>query len=298
MINDGSKSLTVAQCSKLARVLSDATQVGKEYSLDEELLNEADALLLKLEAWQDLTGDIQTLQHLVPIRVQSVYIENVYRLEKSIEKAAAAGVDPQQLQVGFSLITRCQIEYWLSILLTRLKDVVTANDSNEHDMNRLKEAIAKAEELSADAALIAQGQKFLMRLEAELGMSRAIKAIPPMKPHQENPPEGYYTERDVGHIQETEGYPLPPEGGDYIWVHSEAFTEMQAAIERIKLSYNGADTLGANANIIAETKEKLIKAEKDMKILDAKENADKANAIEAAKKAAKKLKKKGGGKKK
>ena len=42
---------------------------------------------------------------------------------------------------------------------------------------------------------------------------------------------------------------------------------------------------------IAEAKEKLLKAEKEYKILEAKDTADKIAAIEVAKKLAKKLKK-------
>lgn len=292
------KSMSVSSSVQLVRVLSDAIAVGKDLCLDEELISEGDALLLKLEASQDLTVDVQALTEVLPIRTQTAYIDKVYRLERSIEKAEAAGIDRSQLQVGIDLIKRCQLEYWLAVLLDRLKDVVTANDSNEHDMKKLRAAIIKAEAYGANQDLIDEGNAFLGRLDAELGMSRAIKLLPVIKPYVENPAEGYYSEKDTGSIKQTDEYPLPPaDSPDYIWIPSETFTTLAAAIDRIKLSYNGAETLGANAAIIAETKEKLLKAEKDLKQLDHKEQLDKAAAIEVAKKAAKKLKK-GKGKKK
>lgn len=51
---------------------------------------------------------------------------------------------------------------------------------------------------------------------------------------------------------------------------------------------------GANAAVIAACKEKLLKAEKNLKVLDAKDAADKVLALEAV---AKLIKKKKGGKK-
>ncbi len=291
------KTMSVSHSSKLARTLSDAITVGKEFSLDEELIAEGDSLLLKLEASQDLITDVVAVQQIMPIRTQAVYIERVYKLERSIERAEAVGIDRSQLQIGLDLIQRCQVEYFLALWITRLKDVVTADDSNEHDMTRLTEAIRKAQSKFANEELIEEGLRFEKRFAAELGMSRAIKYLPVVKPYMETPSEGYYGEKDIGKVKETEEYPLPPADGEYVWINSEMYSSLAAAIDSIKASYNGAEALGANPAIIAETKEKLAKAEKDMKMLDHKESLDKAAGIEVAKKAAKKLKK-GKGKKK
>jgi hypothetical protein len=292
------KTMTAAGNSKLSRVLDEAIVVAREFCLDEELVAEGDVLLKKLEASQDLLTDVFALQALVPIRSQGQFIEHVGKLERSIERADAAGIDRSQLQSGLDLIARCQIEYWLAVMIWRLRDVVTATDANEHDMKKLNAAIQKAESRGADQDLVDEGRNFLGRLNAELGMSRAIKTLPVVKAYVESPVEGYYTTRDTGSIRQTDEYPSPPPDSDYIWIPAETFSDLQAAIEKIKLSYNGAETLGANPIIVAETKDKLAKAEKDLKMLDNKENIDKAAAIEVAKKAAKKLKKGKGGKKK
>jgi hypothetical protein len=291
------RDVTASESTALANLLSDNIGLGREWALDEEVILEGERLLAKLEVTQELTADLATVRKVVPIVSQSVYMQHVYKLEKSVEKAQAAGLHQSQLDVGLELVARCQIEYWLSVLLERLKDVVTADDSNEHDMNKLRAALSSAQELGADEQLLSRAMSFLGRLGAELGMSRAIKWIPPYKlpPHDGVIPEGYWSERDVGHVKETEGFPLPPESGEYEWAPAEAFTALGRAIAQLRQSYDGADQLHANPAIIQEAKEKLVKAEKDFKILEAKDAADKIAAIEAVKKMAKKLK---GGKKK
>jgi len=295
------KDISMAESTALATQLADAIQTGKDWSLDEDQIAEGERLLNKLEISQELISDTLAVREIVPVTTQEAYIKHVYKLEKSIERSREAGIDQSQLDVGLDLIARCQIEYWLSVLLERLKDVVTADDSNEHDMNKLKAAIASAQELRADKELIERGTKFLGRLGAELGMTRAIKCIPhyklPPPPHPEGlVPEGWWGEKDVGKIEETEGYPLPPaDTGEYVWLPAESFSALGKAILQLKSSYEGAEELHANPDIIAESKEKLHKSEKDYKVLQAKDEEDKAHALEAVKKLAKKLK---GGKKK
>eukprot|EP01038_Epipyxis_sp_PR26KG_P006761 gene6761-9263_t len=295
------KGVPQSNASKLIQNLSEAIEMGKDWSLDLDMIAEAEKLLIKLELSQEFLSDIQNLQKFVPIRTQSVYLEHVYKLEKSIERADSGGIDKNQLQIGLDLITRCQIEYWVSVLLDRLKDVEAATDANEHDMNRLKQAVQKAQALHASDSLVEEAIKFLGRLDAELGMTRALKAIPVPKMPIENPPEGYYTERDIGKVKETEEYPLPPtDSGEYIWIPAESYSAFIQSIDNLKASYHGSEAYGANPVIIAEAKDRLMKAEKELKILDAKDQSDKLSAIEAVKKLAKKLKakSKGGGKKK
>lgn len=299
-INDpeAASSITMEESLSLAGKLAEAVNVGTEWSLDADLINEGQTLLTKLELSQELANDIIAIQQIVPIRTQTMYLDHVSKLEKSIERAHEANVDKQQLNIGIDLLTRCQIEYWLSVMIERLKDVVSANDSNEHDMIKLSNAVEKASNLYADDSLVQQGRTFLNRLNAELGMSRAIKNMPVYKlpPADGVIPEGYWTENDTGKIKETEGYPLPPaDTGEYIWLPAPAFEALSDAIDAVRSSYDGAEELGANPDIIAQSKELLVKAEKDFKILDQKNAADKAHALEVVKKQAKKLK---GGKKK
>mmetsp|Transcript_7773 Transcript_7773/g.10722 ORF Transcript_7773/g.10722 Transcript_7773/m.10722 type:complete len:509 (-) Transcript_7773:177-1703(-) len=293
------QSMSSNQTNKLSSALHDAIAVGKEWGLDEEIIEEGERILVKLDVAQDLIRDISSVKKASPMRSQEVYIATVFSLESSIRKAEEAGIESSQLQEAGELIKRCQCEYWLSVLLQRLQDVKVADDSNEHDMNKLRAALEKAENMLADEVIVDEASKFLRRLDSELGMSRAIAAMPVVKLPMENPPEGYWTERDVGKIEETEGYPAPPadSNGEYKWIPAEAFVALAAGIERLSASYVGSDLLGVNPAVIQQAKETITKAEKELKILEAKDHADKAAAVEVAKKMLKKLKK-GSGKKK
>jgi hypothetical protein len=287
----GPSSFIQTTSRRMNLILQDAIDMGKEYSLDEDLIIQAEILLKKIEVSQELADDLLTVERAAPMKEQSVYIQNIYKLEKSIEKAMEVKVDEQQISYGMQLITKCQSEYWLNVLLERLKDVTTANDANEHDMNKLRAALGKAEDLRADETLVETATRFLGRLDAELGLFRALKAIPPYKPPQENPPEGYYTERDIGKIEENEGYPLPPaETGEYVWIQSETLIAFSAAVAKLREIYTSPDAQHANPKIVQDAKERLTKAEKELKALETKEENDKNAAMEVAKKAAKKLK--------
>ena len=132
-------SFTTSNAEKIASSLSEAIGVGKEWCLDEVTIAEAEQLVFCLEAAQELMSDINTLQSKTPIRTQTDYIASVYKLQQSMKVAEETGLDKSQLQVGVDLIAKCQIEYWLSTLLHRLKDVDTADDTHEHDMTRLRQ---------------------------------------------------------------------------------------------------------------------------------------------------------------
>jgi hypothetical protein len=288
--NSPRASILTNSSKRINRILIDAIETSKEYSLDEELITSAEELLKRIEVSQELEEAILSVQSVSPINSQGIYIEYVYKLEKSIEKAINVKCEESQIQLGVELISKCQIEYWINVLLERLHDVTTANDVNEHDMNKLRAALEKAENITASEELIEKGQRFLGRLDAELGLFRALKAIPTFKPVIENPPEGYWSEKDNGKLEENEGFPLPPESGDYVWIQSETLIEFARAVAKLKEIYNSPDAANANPKIVADAKERLTKGEKELKQLEAKEENDKNNAIESAKKAAKKLK--------
>lgn len=287
------------------RSLSDALQDAEEWCLDQDLCAHATQLMTKLEVLQDLTQDTSRLQKAQPLRTQTDYIEYVHKLEKSMERARHVGLDRNQLQVATDLIARANVEYWVETMANRLRAVPIAKDCHEHDMNRLRAAILKAEALKASEEIVDSATILHGRLHTELGLYRAMQGLPIVRLPVENPAEGYYQESDIGHIEETEGYPLPPaETGIYVWIHSEAFTGLQSAIDTLKKLLSSSATPAGNEGavvnpaLVAEAKEKLIKAEKDLKHLATKDEADKALAIEAATKLAKKLKKKGGSPKK
>lgn len=283
------------------RRLADCIEESKIWGVDEELILQGEQNMLKLEVTQDLMTDTLALQKETPMQSQEKYVQYVHKLERTLMKAENAGVERQQIQFAKDLIVCCQIEYWISVLALRLTGIDCARDCNEHDMIRLKQAILKGQALRAADVIVDAAAALLGKMEAELGMSRALIGIPTITLPPVIPkgvaaedfvvPEGWWKECDCGKITETEGYPAPPEGGEYIWEPSESYTSLQKSIIALKSSLNGAEDLNANPNVIAESKAKIVIAEKQLKSLDHKNEVDKATAIDTATKLAKKLKK-------
>lgn len=285
-------------------VLGNAIDDAKEWALNSELIEQAEKLCDRLELSQDLRNEIATLQAEMPIVTQTDYVQFVLPVERLLEEldrvgqlgaaGGGGGMDRPLQQLGKDIVLRCQIEFWISTLVARLKDVVCATDAHEHDMKKLKAAIQKGQALRASEEVVDNAMVFLKRLDGELILSRAIVSVPTVKLPVEDPEPGYYEDGvDTGRIRETEEYPLPPvDTGTYIWECSSSYTSLLEAIEALKKGLQMADGTGANEDVIANAKAKLNKAEKDMKLLDAKDQADKQAAIDIATKAAKKLKKK------
>jgi ankyrin repeat protein len=290
----GFKSYNRTSTLEYMKRLSDCINDSKEWGLDEQLIVQAENLLNRLELVQEVIADSIELQNNLPLKSQEDYNLYVNRCLKTINKAEAMDVDKSQLQFGYDLISRAQIEYRISTLIDRLKDCPCCKDANEHDMNTLKSSYQKGQALNADEKIIETASILYTRLNAELSMSRAIAGMPNVKlpPVGEVPP-GYWEECDTGKIKETEEYPLPPadNNNEYIWEPSQSFASLKKAIEVLNASFDGAEAAGANPDVVAMAKDMLKKAEKDIKLLEVKDAADKVIGIDNATKLAKKLKK-------
>lgn len=284
-----------ATISLLKATLAESIEIG----LDEEQIATGQRLEKKLDRAVELMDALALAQANSPIDTQTKYEAYISKLEVSISRAEAAGLDRSHVQFARDLVVRSQIEFLIFTASKRLDGVECAKDVDERDMLRLKAFIQKGQALQANPPLIQSASSRLKRLEAELEMSRAILAVPVVKLPMEDPPEGYWGEEDTGKITETEEYPLPPpDTGEYIWEHSAAYSKLLASVNRLKRCTDGAADLGANEEIIKEATDLLVKVEKDIKLLDLKDQEDKRVAVEAATKAAKKLKKGKKGKKK
>ena len=290
----GFKSYNRTSTLEYMKRLSDCINDSKEWGLDEQLIIQSENLLNRLELVQEVIADSIELQNNLPLKSQEDYNLYVNRCLKTINKAEAMDVDKSQLQFGYDLISRAQIEYRISTLIDRLKDCPCCKDANEHDMNTLKSSYQKGQALNADEKIIETASILYTRLNAELSMSRAIAGMPNVKlpPVGEVPP-GYWEECDTGKIKETEEYPLPPadNNNEYIWEPSQSFASLKKAIEVLNASFDGAEAAGANPDVVAMAKDMLKKAEKDIKLLEVKDAADKVIGIDNATKLAKKLKK-------
>ena len=274
----------IASLQDILRISSDAGLPLEKIALGEKMIQ-------KLDMGKELVADLDMVQKAMPIRSQDQF-DSVHRLERTIQRAKEVGADAGQITFAEDLISRCEIEYWVGALAKRLQGVIQACDTDEHDMDRLKEAIAKGTELQAHSNILEVAANLCKRLYAELGMTRALVLVPTVKmPLKEGAeyPEDYWGADDLGHIVETEGYPNPPaETNEYVWSPSKSYTSLQTAIAAIKAAYVGAEDLGANSDLCIEAKTKLAKCEKDFKILHLKNETDKLIGIENTAKMCKK----------
>jgi len=282
--------------------LNNALQLCKDWSIEEAVVVQIKSQLIKLEIKDKLSKLVESIQKKMPIITQHDYIQNIYKLETVIEEAESHKVDSQQIFYAQDCIQRCQLDYSLFMMKERLKDVTCAVDAHEHDMNKLKLCISRSQVGRGNDEIILTSIALHKRLSAELGMSRAILNMPVVKlppTAAEPPPPDYWRECDIGKIDDSNPeYPLPPaETNEYVWIPSLTLKNLRGAIVGLKECFIGAEELGANPAVIAESKDKLIKAEKDLKILDAKDAADKLLGLDTVQKLAKKLKGKGKGKK-
>jgi ankyrin repeat protein len=273
--------------------LQETIDISREAAVSEDLIIEANMVITKLEMGLELLADLEMVQSSMPIKSQSQFSDVVHKMEKTIIRAKNLGADSGKIAYAEELIVKCEMEFWIVALTSRLVNVTCAVDTDEHDMNRLKSALEKGTKMNIDQTILDDGTKLSSRLFAELGMSRALATVPtnvklPLKEGAEYP-EDYWGEDDIGHVVETEGYPHPPaETGEYIWEPSKSYTSLVNAINNIKSSYIGAEELGANIDICNESKTKLIKCEKDLKILKIKDENDKIIGIETTQKLCKK----------
>jgi ankyrin repeat protein len=288
----------VSECEGQLKDLSDALHTGKEWSIDEDLIDCGDMHVTRLETNLEVYKCIESVRLIMPIRKQSVFIEHVHLLEKILSGAQKKKVDEHIVLIGRKVIAQCKIELWMFEIMARLNGLEIATEAFEHDVTKLGHAIDKAKDMHCDETLVVTASLLHRRLVAELEGSRALLSVPIVRLPLENPPDGYWQESDKGKIVETEGFPLPPEGGEYMWEHALTYSLLQRSIEKIKAILSIVDGSGINPTLVVQLKEKLIKGEKEFKALEVKDGQDKVAAIEAATKLAKKLKKKGGGAKK
>ena len=163
---DADVSDTIAS---LMETLSDS----RTWGLDPDTIAHGEEVVKKLEMSQDLLAELRLVQENLPIRTQYQFSKFVSRLEGAVADAKVLDLDESLIHHSERLVKRCGIEYFVSVLTDRLKDVECAVDMHEHDMNRLEQALKKAVAEDASEEIVAVAESLHRRLSAELGMSRA-----------------------------------------------------------------------------------------------------------------------------
>ncbi len=303
--------------------LEEKIAFGKELGVALEALEVGEAIVKEVRLTQRIKKEIGELEKNVPVVTQTLYCNYVNVLKRTVDEvrelleseaaedeADSGGDLPVLVKKAQALIKTSHCEYWLKVATKNVEGVECADESTVRLMARLKEAIAKAEMSMSNEELVAAGSKVYERLAAELELGRAKEDFPTVKlpvPEMENAKElkEYWAEEDpekpinVGHIEQTREWPLPPEGSEeYVWVPSVAFTSLKTAVDRLDVGITACETAGGNSDLIEAAKVVLTDKSADMALLTGKDTDDRAVQVAAATKLAKKLKKKKGGKKK
>ncbi|GMI33776.1 hypothetical protein TeGR_g10654 [Tetraparma gracilis] len=224
------------------------------------------------------------------------------------EEGAGNTALANMVQKADGLIRVSHSEYWLGVATKKVADIECATEASVKVMGKLKESITKAEMNGANEELIKAGVSVHEKLTAEVEIGRAMGGFPEVKlPVADMEPKeakAYWLEEDpekpvnVGHIEQTREWPLPPEDtGEYLWTHSTAFQSLLDAQARLEAAVASGDASSANAELAEKAKGMATEKAKDVALLQAKDDEDKAAQVAAAAKLAKKLKKGKKGKK-
>lgn len=206
------------------------------------------------------------------------------------------------VEQGHFLCKKSHNEYWLNVAYCKLKLNDTrkpASDTDESitkDMASLEKATEKALSAGANAMLIADASQLHATLASELALHRSWRRIPEVRQYSpEMTPEegkGYWQDDDIGHIEESVKYPLPPEGGEYKWIESISLTSLRLAILEFSNNITNAEGIGANLDLFKESKAFLSDQIKIRDLLIIKDEFDKEDAVKTAQKLCKKKKSK------
>ena len=227
---DADVSDTIAS---LMETLSDS----RTWGLDPDTIAHGEEVVKNVGDVTGSLGELKLVQENLPIRTQYQFSKFVSRLEGAVADAKVLDLDESLIHHSERLVKRCGIEYFVSVLTDRLKDVECAVDMHEHDMNRLEQALKKAVAEDASEEIVAVAESLHKRLTAELGMSRALAKMPEYrlpKKDGEEVPDGYWLPEDTGHIDET------TEGFLTQWLRQ---VSMCGSLQSVSPSYKALSTL-------------------------------------------------------
>ncbi|CAM9680697.1 unnamed protein product [Ectocarpus sp. 6 AP-2014] len=290
--------------------------LGQQVELIREAVAGAEALCIceDLVAAARLRIDGLLLQHSIeiqqatkvaaegPILTQQAYTTLVNRLMLLLRRAEGnSRISSKLKKRAKALVDKSHGEYWLQVSAQRLLKVECAEARHMADMAKLEARIEKAAKVEAHPQLVQDCRSLLKRLTTEVEISKAILGFPTVRLPIDPMPKDYWQPEDIGHIEENEGFPLPPVDADgknmeYVWVPSKSLRALSAACKRMSEALVGGE--GLNPALVERGSKKLQEFQKELKVLTEKDTADKDKAISVAAKAAKKKKKKGGGGKK
>lgn len=288
-----------------------------EFGLPQHVIRLGVLRVAWLKRLKEIADATKVLQDASPITSASIYESTVNSLRKLIQGAEtdmsgdvsngaeSAQGDPPTSIVGILQEARgaCEIanaEYWLGKTLESCTASSNEEVSRELKSSRiadLEEAIQRANDLRGSTELITQASSAVARMKAELELQDALDNLPAVRlPAPEMTPKEektYWEARDIGKIEQFEGYPILPEGKeDYTWVESESLSTLRLALQRLDSAIAAAATSGVDDSTVENARSLLANKAKERDALEAKNDADRMDAVAGAKKTAMKLRKK------
>ncbi|GFH54175.1 hypothetical protein CTEN210_10651 [Chaetoceros tenuissimus] len=277
-------------------------QEAESFGLRNTLIEEAKSCVF----WMDVEKQISIKKKEIVTHAPITAAQDI-RLVEEFEKYLGAlnevpKVLSNLLDESYALCSKSHLEYSLSKLAKTLQ-IDCASKDNIPQMMELKSLLKDGCDKNTDNELLSDSISLLDKLESELALTDAIENVPtvrvPNKSLSKKEAATYFQQEDCGHIEKTVEYPLPPTAtGDYIWVKSNSLQRLEQAITVLKGAVKQAESTNCNVTLLDSASLKLKQEMKNLTALRAKDEEDRANAISAARKSAKKAKKKGGKSKK
>ncbi len=290
--------------------LQDLIDSAAEFGIAKELIDTCLDRMRWLKMRGELLIQIENIKNSAPILTHAGY-EYVNELQRCINKANEEGIKsllPKEIvnviEDALTLCYRSSTEFNLHKVCQKCEKISCANEANGNMMELLKTTIDAAKIAKGNEKVVDNAEHVYLKLMSEFNLQDAIDNLPkPKLPLPDITPKqakSYWNEVDIGHIEETDDYPLPPPGNEgYIWIKSESLQCLENALNDLRQSIKEAEAREANPVLIQSGKAILkVKSDVDLKLLCEKDEADYKIASAIAVKAAKKLMKMKKGQKK
>ena len=298
--------------------LEGAMKKAEAVGLDPDRVAEGEVAVALEAQGEAIRKAMEELSANSPIVTQRAYTTYVNRLSRLIKKAEmnVAGGDASYLDPPKAVVQKAHSEYWLKMASMKFDGVEIATEELLPYVDKLESALKKCEANAGGEELCKESGTLLFRLRAEIELAAAFEAIPaddtikmPLPEYETPKAEVAYwadtAEQDNGRFDDTtEGFPLPPQvsgeeegqfvDGEYVWIKSKTLQLLQSTNDRLQAALDAGTEGKANEGLCEAAKVKLVEVAGKLKILNIKDEADKAKDLEKVEKDAKKLRKKKG----
>lgn len=273
---------------------------GENFGLQGNVLDRARQRVYWIHVETKLLKLVDKLQVATPVvtqlKLELVNAVQLYQHTVDKEKATETPAHISQIITeANNLCKRSVAEYELHSACKRAESIVCASENDRKTMSLLKSLKSAAVEHNGDEEMVSRATNIVAKLSAELDLAKSNSEIPVVRllvPDM-SPKESkkYWEATDIGHIERTDEYPFPPEGG-YIWVKSTSFATLERAVVQLEADIQRAKDCLGNNELINKAEMRLSKERTHLNLLHTKDGNDKVAGVAEAEKTARKAKKK------